>query len=847
MTPQPAIDLRLFPAAVSCCGTAWAATQSDSRWLWVAVGVGVALTASWVTWSVSARSRPSAVGMGRHGTARHHEQPRAAVPRLGRELGERELRVSAWVGSGVAAATVICAAALPTVLQQDTSPMAEAASAREIVRLHGTVATRPRPIAPEPGAAAMPPRVWTTLRATIHQKTSDSHDVVGAPVLVTVFGDTSLRDVRPGSSVAVTARLAPPQATRRSVAVASALAGTLVVEKPPSGVWAVVDHLHDALGQGTAQLPPDGQALLLGLVLGADQDADPELVAAMRHAGLAHLTAVSGSNIALVSGLVLWLVSWLVRAVAARAAAAASVMAGYVLAVGPEPSVLRAAVMGALVLVAMATYRGSGGAPALCCAVIVVLAADPWLVHHVGLWLSVAATAAIVFAAPPVTSWLLARPVWVGRIRWQLPTPVAGVVSVSAVATAATAPIAAATFGTLTPYSVPANIAAAPLVPVATLLGLIGMVVAAVIPAWAPAVLWLPGHLAAGVGGIARVVTTWPGATLTTSDVSHMPWSFADAWPVTVAVAACVGAGVAVRRVAHHRWVKPVAVWACAGTCIVAAAVMTTDRQVFPLPGRGSTGWQVAACDVGQGAAFAVNTGDGHAVLIDAGPDPAALHRCLARLQVTVVDALVITHFHLDHVGAASDLLNKIPVGEVWATELAAPAAFAGVVADAADMAGVPITYPTAGQRLYVGGVAVTAWPAAPATCTPTTCESENINDASLSVTVTTADLTALFPGDSEWATQRRLAQVVAEQVGPVDVLATAHHGSATQVPNLYTAAAARVHLISVGADNDYGHPAPSTLDLLAQTGGIVTRTDHHGTITVTSQQVLTSRGAALG
>lgn len=781
--------------------------------------------------------RPDA-GTVRQKAARHQQRLPTPEPGLGQALGEHRLQVSAWVGSSLAAATVICAAALPTAVQQDTSPMANAASAREVVRLHGMVATRPRPIAAEPGVATMPPRMWTTLRATISQITPDSSQATGRPVLVTVFGDASLHQARPGSQVTVTARLAPPQTTRRSVAVASALAGTLVVEEPPRGVWAAVDHLHEALGRGAAQLPPDGKALLLGLVLGADQDTDPELVAAMRHAGLAHLTAVSGSNIAVVCGLALWLASWVVRSLFVRAALAASVMAVYVLAVGPEPSVLRAAVMGTLVLVAMAAHRGAGGAPALCCAVIVVLVADPWLVHHVGLWLSVAATAAIVFVAPPVTLWLREHHMRKWGITWRLPVPVAAVISVSCVATVATAPIAAATFGLLTPYSVPANIAAAPLVPVATLLGLMGMLVAAVFPGGGQAVLWLPGQLAAGIGWIARTVASWPGAAVNVADGGVFLEPGTRIWLVGIVAAGVAAVAVARRR----RWVLLLAVWVCVGGCLGFAVATSTGHGGTGWSGR-SNQWQIAACDVGQGAAFAVNTGNGHAVLIDTGPDPAALRRCLARLQITAIDALVVTHFHLDHVGATPELLQTVPVGRLWTTELAAPTVFAAAVADAADTAGVPMIGPAWGQELTFGDVTVTALPAARASCLPSDCDSESINNASLSVAVAAGGLTALFPGDAEWATQRMLADALAGRTEPIDVLATAHHGSSTQVPGLYTVAQAQVHMISVGADNSYGHPAPSTLAMLQQVGGVVVRTDYHGTVLVTEQRVHTSAG----
>jgi competence protein ComEC len=230
--------------------------------------------------------------------------------------------------------------------------------------------------------------------------------------------------------------------------------------------------------------------------------------------------------------------------------------------------------------------------------------------------------------------------------------------------------------------------------------------------------------------------------------------------------------------------------------------------------------WDVAACDIGQGDAVLVRTAETTA-LIDTGPDPAALTRCLALLGITRIDLLILTHWDADHVGGASAVVGLVetvlhgpPDGD-RSSRVLGPLTRGG--AEAVEV--------VAGRRGALGDARWRVlWPkpgAAPG------------NDASVVLDVDAPGYRAVFLGDLGEGAQTRLLRSI--DLGPVDLVKVAHHGSADQSEALYRELAATVGVIGVGADNGYGHPTDRLLGLLNATGTVVVRTDHSGTAVLTA------------
>jgi len=257
------------------------------------------------------------------------------------------------------------------------------------------------------------------------------------------------------------------------------------------------------LRTAVAGLPPDAAGLVPGIAVGDTSALPDDLAAAMRTTGLTHLTAVSGAHFSLVGALVLAVTAALRVPRGPRVATTVVVLAGLVLLVGPDPSVLRAAATGGVGLLALAVGRRGAAVPALAGGVTVLLLGDPWLARSAGLALSVAATAGLVVGGPLVLGSLH------GARRW-----LAAALAAPALAQLACAPVLVLLTPSLATWSLPANVVAAPVVAPTTVLGLGAALVAPVAPGAAAWLATLAGHGAGWIAGTARTVAAWPAASL---------------------------------------------------------------------------------------------------------------------------------------------------------------------------------------------------------------------------------------------------------------------------------------------------------------------------------------------
>ncbi|OBB56092.1 competence protein [Mycobacterium sp. 852013-51886_SCH5428379] len=304
---------------------------------------------------------------------------------------------------------------------------------------------------------------------------------------------------------------------RRDLTVA-ALSAT---GEPTLGTASRVQRMAHAVRTGYADaargvLPADQAAMLPALVLGDTSTVPAGTVADFRAAGLTHLTAVSGANVTIVCGAVL-LSAGLIGPRAATVLAAAALVA-FVIVVQPSASVLRAAVMGAVTLLAVLSHRRRQAIPALSASVLFLLVAAPELAVDAGFALSVTATAGLVVVAP----------VWSARLTGRgWPKPVADAVAVAVAAQLVTAPLVAAISGAVSLVGVAANLAVAAVIPPITV---VGTAAAALGPFWpagarllirftGPQLWWLlrVAEWAAAVpGAVLPVPSGWAGLAVVT-------------------------------------------------------------------------------------------------------------------------------------------------------------------------------------------------------------------------------------------------------------------------------------------------------------------------------------------
>jgi competence protein ComEC len=276
-------------------------------------------------------------------------------------------------------------------------------------------------------------------------------------------------------------------------------------------------------------------------------------------------------------------------------------------------------------------------------------------------------------------------------------------------------------------------------------------------------------------------------------------------------------------------------------TVMVVVAAFVVGR--WPTPGWPAEGWVLAMCDVGQGDALVLRAGPGAGVVVDAGPDPGLVDDCLRRLGVTEVPLVVLTHFHADHVDGLSGVVDGRRVGAVVTTRVLDPP---GGVADVSALAreqGLTAGPSSYGVTSTYGDVTLQVlWPR-PGPLVEGSGDGSSANDASVVLLAEVGGLRILLTGDVEPPGQADLARTLPDL--DVDVLKVPHHGSRYQDIDWLESLRAEMALVSVGADNDYGHPAPPVLDALEASGAEVYRTDTSGDVLVTHGGEVRTRGSS--
>jgi competence protein ComEC len=579
-----------------------------------------------------------------------------------------------------------------------------------------------------------------------------------------------------------------------------------------------LDGLREALAEPMRRLIPEPEGgIVRGIVVGERAAVDADLASAFARSGTSHLLAISGFNMTLVAAAVALVARGRVRP-AITASLTVSCVLAYSVLVGLAPSVVRAAVMAVVASLGLAFGRRPATDNALALAVATMVGIDASAIGDVGFVLSATATGGLLYLGEPMSHRLAFLP---GVVRQGLATTLA--------ATLPTIPIIAAVFGRISLVSPLANLAAVPLFPPLMITG----AATAVFGTVSVDLARLPGLLAYALAFLLRIVVetsaALPLASLAVPDgpVAGVAYGALVAVALFFGPAAVsrlrltIGARIrrprepGVRLLSRSRFGRR-ALWASAALAFAFAA-WSAAAIFWPTP----SGIRVRALDVGQGDAYLVEF-DGRTLLVDGGPDPA---RLLAELGASLppwnrrIDVVALTHAHADHADGLIGVLERYEVGLAIEPVGLNPGSVATVWGDRIARAHVPRRAVSAGMRMRVGDATL-------AILAPN--GDPRVDVPSLVLRLERGPFSMLFMGD---ATEQAQADLLLNPGSlAARVYVPPHHGAASAyAAELVGAVRPSAAVISVGAQNRYGHPTPETLAAL---GAVPTyRTDRDGTV----------------
>ncbi len=638
-------------------------------------------------------------------------------------------------------------------------------------------------------------------------------------------------EVVPGERLIVRGRLAPldeprnpgepsARAIGRAEGIGGQLSGTVVSRAVPDGrdarTWSA--RLRALLGHRLRSVVREPEAgILAGALWGERDDVAPALRSDFQATGTVHVLVTAGLHLGVIAALVLGLLTLCQVPRAAAALTTIVAIVAYAWLSGAHVPSERAAVMLGTALLARACGARPASWNALALAALVVAVLRPAAVASVSFALSFSCVAAIACFAAPLAAF---------AARVHVPQRLREACALTAATQIGVWPLSAAVFGTLAPYALIANVLVVPATAAAMLAGAVALLFSAV-----PTIGLAAGSAATLiVMCIERIVTgvaALPGARV------------AVAPPPLLAIvaydAAAIAAAIALRSSGRR-----------AALILITASFIVLATTLRLPPGQVS----ITMLDVGQGDGIVITTPHGHTILVDSGGrlETGSTHAAespaervgervtlgyLRRTGVREIALLVNTHPHGDHIGGCAPIVTALHVDAILDSgQPYSGRAFRDCMAAAATRR-VPVMTAQAGMHWRSDdGVTLDILAPTPPLLADT---GDDVNENSIVLKLACRDFSALFMGDAGQSSEARL---IASGVDlRAQVVKVGHHGSRYgSTPAFVAAVRPAIALVSVGRNNTFGHPAPSTVEAWRESGAQVFRTDQCGAITLMAE-----------
>ncbi|MBN1138642.1 MAG: DNA internalization-related competence protein ComEC/Rec2, partial [Anaerolineae bacterium] len=591
----------------------------------------------------------------------------------------------------------------------------------------------------------------------------------------------------------------------------------LAAQGQGSPVKAALFAVKDRARAAIARLVPEPEASLLqGIVLGVRASIARDLYDLFNATGASHILVISGANLTIVAALFSRAFG---RLLGKRWAywLTLGVVGLYALLVGAEPAVARAALMAGLYLTALYLGRQATAYVSLCAAGLLLTAINPFALWDVGFQLSFAATLGLILFTPALDQSFeraLARVLSQERAK-KLVRYLDDLLIVTLAAQILTLPLILYHFGRLSLVAPLANLLILPaqtaIIVAGGLATLVGLV--AFLQPIAQAIFWVP----------------WLGLAYTTAIVRWLA-----SWPLASVQLSPARAG----RLALYYMLFLAAIWAFSQGCdrrlwswmsarlsrrvttallgVLAVAAILACLAVLQLPdGR----LHVAFLNVGEGDAILITTPRGQQILVDGGPSPTALTTALGQEMPfwdRSLDLVVMTHADADHITGLVEALRRYQVDGWLDNGYAEKQSIYEECEKELDREQVPRYTAQAGAAIDLGDGAILAALNPMSLPNPAAGARTDSNDQSVVLRLTWGRASVLLTGDIGAETESALLR--SGQPLSASVLKVAHHGSnSSSTAGFLSAVQPSIAVISAGAGNRFGHPAPAVLERLAE------------------------------
>lgn len=641
-----------------------------------------------------------------------------------------------------------------------------------------------------------------------------------------LYGGEDLLALRPGDELSVIAHCTLATHTQdgegityytaKGIFLTAKAYGELSVHRPDRlPLTSVPAELAHRLKQSIDRVFPEDAAPLVKAVVTGNRDSLSDgFTSSLQRTGLAHTVAVSGMHLACLAGFLSLLLG---KGSRRCALVSLPILFLFTLMAGSTPSVVRAAIMIAMLQLAPLLGRERDSFTSLAFALFLLLVHNPFAIASVGLQLSFGAVAGILLFSGGLQERLFRvvplskrgknplRRLWNVLARFVVST-----IATTLGALVFTTPLTALHFGQVSLIA-----------PLSNLLTL-----------WAVTVVFVGG---VAVGGLGLVL---PGAA-----------AFL-AWPVTVTVRYL---HLVVRALGRISLASVPAggyylIWLLFVYALLAAALLMPGRKRFRIPTAAAAvvlaaavlftnlefhagAMSVQVLDVGQGQCVMIRSGS-HLAVVDCGGDSDEnagdlAADCIQALGRSSVDLLVVSHFHADHANGIPVLLDRIDVKEIVLSDAEEDSQLRRRILDQADRQEIPVRLVEEDTLLPFGEDAMF-------TVYPPLGSGKDTNELGLTVLCSAGDYDVLLTGDMGTSVEKKLLDYV--RLPDVELMVAGHHGSKySNSQRLLDAVRPDVAVFSVGEDNAYGHPTQEAMDRFLSVGAQLYRTDRNGTVTITS------------